>query len=346
MLTIGLDVHQRTSTCCILNTNGKAVKEKTIKGHWSKMLDYLSGLNEPVQVCFEASCGYGVIHDRLAQFAQRVVVAHPGRVRLIFKAKRKNDRIDAQKLAKLLYLDEVPTVHVPSMDGRAWRELIEMRRRQIDARVRVKNQIRALLRAYGIVPPPRMGLWTKKGRAWLAEQSWPTPTGALRRDVLLTQLDQSDEIAKTLTDQLDTISDKHPGVILLQTIPGVGPRTAETVVAYIDDAHRFARTNRVASYFGLVPRQDSSANVNRLGHITREGPGTARKMLVESAWRCIDRCEVMREASERIAGGKKDRKKIAVIAIARRLSRIMLAMLKTGETWNVESLRRPLKAAA
>lgn len=78
MLKIGLDVHQRTSTCCILNSNGKTVKEKTIKGHWSRTLDYLSGLDQPMQVCFEASCGYGVIHDRLRGFAQRVVVAHPG----------------------------------------------------------------------------------------------------------------------------------------------------------------------------------------------------------------------------------------------------------------------------
>ena len=123
---------------------------------------------------------------------------------------------------------------------------------------RAQAEIRALLRAYGIVPPPRMGLWTKKGRAWLAEQSWPMPTGGMRRDVLLTQLAQCDEIVKTLTDQLDTIADKHPGVILLQTIPGVGPRTAEAVVAYMEDAQRFARTNRVASYFGLVPRPQAT----------------------------------------------------------------------------------------
>ena len=67
------------------------------------------------QICFEATCGYGPLHDALAKFASRVVVAHPGRLRLIFRSKRKNDRVDAQKLAKLLHLDEVPAVSYTHM---------------------------------------------------------------------------------------------------------------------------------------------------------------------------------------------------------------------------------------
>lgn len=345
MFRVGLDVHLATSTCCILDQHGVCVKQKTIRGHWSKMIDYLRDLRQPMAVCFEASCGYGVIHDRLRQFAQRVVVAHPGRVRLIFRSKRKNDRIDAHKLAKLLYLDEVPAVHVPSADMRAWRELIECRRRQIDLRVRIKNQIRALLRAYGVQTPPRMGLWTRKGRAWLAEQTWPTPSAGLRRDLLLRELMQIDEVVATLTEQLDALVSEHAGGRLLQTIPGVGPRTAEAFLAYVDDANRFARTNCVASYFGLVPRQDASGGINRQGRITREGPATVRKMLVEAAWRCIEKCPSMRAAFDRIAAGKKERRKIALIAIARRLSRIMLAMLKSGEVWDA-SRHQVLKAAA
>ncbi|MFT3791877.1 MAG: hypothetical protein QM741_12550 [Rudaea sp.] len=71
----------------------------------------------------------GPIHDHLRTFCDHVVVAHPGRLRLISRAKRKNDRVDAEKLAKLLFLDEVPQIHVPSPDVRAWRELIEARHR-------------------------------------------------------------------------------------------------------------------------------------------------------------------------------------------------------------------------
>ncbi len=69
------------------------------------------------------------VHDQLSRVAKRVVVAHPGQTRLIFRGKRKNDRIDAKKLATLLFLDQVPTVHVPSLDVRSWRNLIEFRPR-------------------------------------------------------------------------------------------------------------------------------------------------------------------------------------------------------------------------
>lgn len=335
MLKVGLDLHQRTSTCHILDARGRLVKRKTIKGHWSRMIRQLERMEEPMEVCYEASCGYGVIHDRLQRFARRVVVAHPGHLRLIFKGRCKNDRIDAEKLAKLLYLDEVPAVHVPDLQVRAWRELIETRRRQVDARVRLKNQIRALLRGYGkTVPRDIGGLWTVKGRAWLAEESWPTPIAALRRDVLLQQLQHTDQMVKTLTRQLDEMAAGHPQVILLRTIPGVGPRTAEAFVAYVDDPHRFERTSRVASYFGLVPREDSSAGVHRMGHITKSGPATARKLLTEAAWRCIGQNRALRAVFDRIAMGKKDRRRIAIIAIARRLTRIMLAMLKSGQSWS------------
>lgn len=340
MLTVGLDTHLKTSTCHILDENGKAVKgaSRTIKGPATKMLEHLRSLDQPMRVCYEASCGYGVLHDQLTTFAQRVVVAHPGDLRLIFRSKQKNDRVDAQKLAMLLYLDQVPQVHVPGQDVRAWRELIEFRRRQVDGRTRTKNGLRALLRSYGIVVPREVGgarsLWTKAGLAWLKTLTWPTPMAALRRDVLLNQLQQAEATVKKLTEELDKLAAQHPGVTLLRTIPGIGPRTAEAVVAYVDDPHRFARVKRASAYFGLVPSQDASGGTNRLGHITKRGPATARKLLIEASWRCVDKCEPMREMFERIAGGKKDRRKIALVAVAHKLVRIMLAMLKSGETWD------------
>jgi len=99
--------------------------------------------------------------------ARRVVVAHPGQLRLIFRSKRKNDRVDAHKLATLLFLGQVPPVHVPSADGRHWRGLIEFRHRLVSKRVRAKNGLRSLLRGCGVELPRRRKLWTKTGLAWL-----------------------------------------------------------------------------------------------------------------------------------------------------------------------------------
>ncbi len=126
---VGLDVHYRTSTYCILNHNGREVKCETVRGHWPKFLECLAMIKGPWTICFEATCGYGYLHRELSRMARRVAVAPPGQLRLILRAKRKNDRVDARKLAKLLYLDEVPEAYVPSEDVQSWRELIEHRRR-------------------------------------------------------------------------------------------------------------------------------------------------------------------------------------------------------------------------
>jgi transposase len=117
------------------------------------------------------------------------------------------------------------------------------------------------------------------------------------------------------------------------TIPGVGIRTAEAVAAYVDDVRRFARGRQVGSYFGLVPCQDASAGVNRLGHITREGPAAVRWLLCEAAWQAARRSPTVKAIFERVARGDPGRRKLAVVATARRLAVVMAAMLRTGEAW-------------
>jgi transposase len=169
MYDVGLDVHQRTSTDCVLNSYGQVMQSRTVRGHWSKLIDELASWQHPMQVVYEASLGYGPIYQRLTAFCQRVVVAHPKKLKWIFRSRQKNDKVDAQKLAKLLYLDEVPEVHVPSMDVRNWRQWIEHRRRLVDKRTKVKNSLKALLRAEGIVKPRHVGgQWSKGGLQWLS----------------------------------------------------------------------------------------------------------------------------------------------------------------------------------
>ena len=333
MWTVGLDVHAKSSVLCVLDHHGKHLQTKQVRGGWDRLCEQLVGLAKPFQVCFEASCGYGALYDRLVRLAKRVVVAHPGHLRLIFRAKRKNDRVDARKLATLLFLDQVPPVYVPSVGVRGWRGLIEHRRRLVDRRTKAKNGLRALLRASGI-EPPKAGhwLWTREGLAWLVALTMPTLADTVRRDSLLEDLGHYDRQIHSVTRLLDQMASQHSGVALLQTIPGIGPRTAEAVLAYIDDPQRFSRMRTIGSYFGLVPCQDQSAGSNHLGHITRSGPPTVRRLLVEAAWQSIRRSDDAREYFERIMRGDPDRKKIAVVATAHRLVRVMLAMLRSGQT--------------
>ena len=334
---VGLDVHARRSSLCILDSCGKVVKRLEVKGSWPKLMERVAAeVPRPFAVCFEASCGYGHLHERLSALAERVAVAHPGKLRLIFRAKRKNDRVDAEKQAKLLYLGQVPLVHVPGADVRAWRGLIELRRKLVGRRTAVKSQLRALLRGAGCCDAPAgKALWSKRGLKWLAAAALGE-ADALRRDLLLEELAQADERVGRVTRELDRRADAHPGVALLRTIPGVGPRTAEAFVAYVDDVRRFARTRQVGCYLGLVPCQDSSAGRDRLGHITGDGPPTARMLLCEAAWQAVRRSPSVKAFFERVMHGEPGRKKIALVAVAHKLARSMAAMLRAGEAWREE----------
>jgi transposase len=330
MYYVGVDVHQNRSSVEILDCNGKCFKRFEVKGSWSELTAKLAEVPKPFSVCYEASCGYGYLHEQFSRHAQRVTVAHPGKLRAIFRAKRKNDRFDAGKLAKILYLDAVPVVHVPSVNVRQWRQTIEFRQGLLASRVRVKNRIRALLKGLGIRPPK--SLWTKKGLAWLNEQEL-SDAMALQRDLLVAELDQSVEKIRRVEKYLKKVSQAHPAVMLLRTIPGVGPRTSEALVAYLDDVRRFGRIKQIGCYLGLVPCQDASADKNRLGHITRDGPGTVRKLLCEAAWMAIRKSPTVRAFFERVMRNDPGRKKIALVATSHYMARVSGALLRSGECW-------------
>src|SRR5262249_18784764 len=266
-----------------------------------------------------------------------------GQLRLIFRSKDKNDRKDAERLAKLLYLGEAPAVHVPSGDVRTWRGLIPCRGRGVAKRTRAKNSPRTLLRCAGGVPPGRPALWTKKGLEWLRRLELPTASQQLRRDLLLEEIEALTNQVRRIEHPLNHQAGRSPAVARLRSIPGVGVRTAEAVAAFVDDPHRFRHAKAVGSYFGLVPSQDQSGDRNRLGHITREGAPVVRQLVAEAAWQAQRRSPTVRRYFERVQRGDPQRKKIALVATAHYLVRVMWAMLRRGTVWqeNTEPAEEP-----
>lgn len=333
---IGMDVHGKLTTLCVLNDDGKIIREILHKGSVGALVERLAVLRRElggaIKVCYEASCGCGWLHDRLVQMGMKVQVGHPGKLRLIFQTKKKNDRLDARKLAKLLYLDEVPLAYVPSEDIRQWRAFVEFRRGLVLDRARIKHRLRALLRDNGVEAPSR--LWTKKGLEWLQQASLPE-MAAIERDLLLIKLEQAVAQVRKVEKVLARKAANEPSVRLLMTIPGVGIRTAEAVVVYMADPERFRRNRSVGCYFGMVPCEDSSVK-SRFGHITKEGPPTVRWLVTEATWQAIRRDASVRVYYERIMRGDPNRKKIALVATAHHMLRAMHAMLRSGEQWRSE----------
>jgi transposase len=162
-------------------------------------------------------------------------------------------------------------------------------------------------------------------------------------ELALTAYRQAAELVATAEAKLDELGKASPRVQLLDTVPGLGPRTAEAVVAHLDDPKRFKSSKQVGAYGGLVPRQFQSGEDDRRGRITKRGPAVLRKLLVQCAWAMLRYNRWARSVFERLSRGKA-RRKPAVVALARRVLVRCWAMLRDGTPWRADP--DPAPAAA
>jgi transposase len=257
-------------------------------------------------------------------------------------SRRKTDKDDALRLAQLEALGQLPTVTVPSKAVRQRRALIGARQALVCRRVALQNRLRGILLGQGLAAPRGHRAWTEAGLAGLAALARPlAECGALELwrgllDSTLAELRQVVRLQAEMETVLDALGAADPGVRLLRTIPGVGPRTAEAVVAHLGDARRFASGKQVSAFAGLVPRQFQSGELDRRGRITKRGPAVLRKLLVECAWCALRYNAWARSVYARLTRGGTSRKKPAVVALARKLLVRCWAMLRDGAVWRAE----------
>ena len=344
---IGFDIDCKKTVACVVE-NGKKDIYQTLGPDVESMQRFLKEQKRAgcrVELAFEISGQAGFIYDSLAGYVDEIKVVNPSKMTWIYRTAKKNDRIDARKMAVLMSIGELPTVYMPSSQVRQWRETILHRKKIVCRVVQVKNRIRATLKSQGYIKPANKGGWWKKSnRFWMrdiCEQSiglcdlW-----YMHLCNLLDELELLEGQLRRVTKYLDGYLDKHPGGKLLMSIPGVGPRTSEAVLAYTDDIERFGNYKQYCSYFGLTPKLDESGSLRRLGHISKHGPSVVRWVLCESSWMVIRKSKGLRAFYERVMGGQKGRKKIAIVAVARKLLSIMRAMLLSGEMFNEELVNK------
>jgi len=255
------------------------------------------------------------------------------------KVKKKNDRSDALKLARLSAVNQLGEVHIPMIDVRQWRALIAFRQQLVKRRGKVKNHIRDPLISEGQMLPRGARCWTQIGVAHLETLARPLSEVGINElwrgqlDIELRQLREVQQEIDVAEEKLNAIATADPRVALLRTIPGVGPRLSEAIVALLDRPERFRKAREVSAYIGMVPKQFDSGESERAGRITRHGSRVVRSLLVEVAWAGLRYNPWVRETYQRISGGKKSRKKIAIVAVGRRLLVRCWAMLRDGTSW-------------
>lgn len=301
-----------------------------------RALHDLIAARAPDRVVLEIGALAGWVCDLVRALGIEVQVANPNHEAWRWKSvKRKTDRDDALKLARLSSMNQLPLVHMPGPGVRAWRQLIRARHSLVGRRTESKNAIRAILTREGIEHPPEQRGWTKKAIAALrrmAEQR-DGQTWRVMLSAELAVLAVLEEQIRMLERELEAFEARDERVSLLRTIPGVGARVAEAVVALIDDPRRFRSGRQVGAYLGLTPRLIESGSMSRSGRITGRGDALLRGLLVEAAWVGRRYNPWMKAIYERVCGGNPKRKKIAIVAVARRLLVRCWAMLRDGTKW-------------
>jgi transposase len=347
-----IDLGKFNSVACLFDTATNQSEFETLPTQrWA--LDQLLNQHHPEQVLIETCSISGWVHDFIQGLGYKTIVANPSAEAWRWKnVKRKTDKDDALKLAKLAALEQVSTVHVPRCFAdtarvaahRQYRGLVTYRKTLVHRANRVQNTIRSCFDQQGIAIPLGQKAWTVAGLEALSQHA--KPLSECDRDELwkgeleleLKTLDALWQQLQTVDTQLKTIAKQNDAVKLLQTIPGVGRRSAEVIVAALDDPHRFDNARQVSAYAGLVPDQRQSGQTNRLGQITRRGSKLLRTALVEVAWAMLRYNPWAVEVYQRISGGQKTRKKTAIIALARKLLVRCWAMLRRNEPWQDDTV--------
>jgi transposase len=281
MYYTGIDLHRKTSFLTTLDRKGDIVKKRNVINDETVILEYFTSLDSDTQVAIESTANWYWLYDLLSEHGINVVISNPVKTKAIASARIKNDKLDSYMLAQLLRTDLIATVYVSSKKTRELKELMRHRGKLVRDAVQMKNRIHNIM-AKNNLHVPVSDLFGKQGLAYLSQVRLP----AYQRehvDTYLTLYHQLKEQTDALTKEVHQRAKANEMAQLLMTIPGVGAITAMVLVAEIEDISRFKSYRHLASYAGLVPSLNASANKQHTGRITKQGSPHLRTALVEAA---------------------------------------------------------------
>jgi transposase len=282
----GLDVHARSVLAVTLDAESGEMRTRKLPGETAKVVEFVAALPGPTRVAYEAGpTGYGLARG-LRAVGVACVVAAPGKIERPAQDRIKTDQRDAERVLRLLMIDALHAVRVPSSEEEALRDLVRAREDVRGDLMRARQRLSKLLLRHDIVYEDTASTWTARHRAWLRAQD----LGGGAQATLLDYLGAIDTL-ELRRDQLErTIGELVPGSPWAQTaarlrcLRGIDTLSAVGLCAEVGDFERFERPGRLMSYLGLVPSENSSGETRRQGAITKSGSRHARRLLVEAAW--------------------------------------------------------------
>jgi len=341
-IMVGCDLHLDSILIKAAEGRGKVETKSfwNVEGGRNAMIEYLKRRSEAaggakVIFAYEASfLGFGLYDDLTAAGFECYVLAPTKIARSIKHRRRKTDEKDAERILEIvrghvLAGNELPAIWVPDKQTRSDRELVRMRLKVGEKLATTKTQINILLKRNRLEKPTGTGKnWTVKHKEWLnkvidrkselcsgaqlAVESLVRQKGMLEKEILeldkhIAALAQNERYAEPARE--------------LQKLKGVGLLTAMTFLSEMGDLSRFANRRQVSSFLGLVPScHESGEHDNRKGHITHQGPARVRKLLCQASWSITKTDEAEAAVYNRIVRKNPNHRKIAVVAIMRRLA--------------------------
>jgi len=348
-LTIGLDLGDRNSWYCVLDEGGQIQLEQRVRTT-ANALREMFGAMARCRIALETGTHSPWISRLLSELGHEVIVANARKVRLIGESRKKDDRLDAQTLARLARIDPellYPVKH-RSAQGQADLMMIRARAGLVRARTGLVNTARGLAKSYG---QRLRGCNVRNMNPEKAEGLSPELQRAL--EPLLAAIEELSARIVEYNDRIEMLAaESYPQVALLKQIKGVGTLIALTFLLTLEDPHRFRKSRDVGCYLGLQPGRRNSGQSEPQMHISKEGDPYLRTLLVQGAQHILGPfgidCDLRRWGLKLAERGGRNAKKRAIVATARKLAVLLHHLWVSGEVYEPlhNSIRTTVAAAA
>src|SRR5450432_3433351 len=330
-LTIGLDLGDRWSWYCVLDEAGEVVLEQKVATTPKAMKEVFGGVPGS-RLALKRGTHSPWVSRVLSELGHEVIVAHARNVRLIGESRKKDDRMDAQTLARLARIDPQLLSPVKHRSAKAQADLTLIRARAglVRARTALVNTARGLAKSYG---ERLRGCNVRNMNAEKAEGLSPELQRAL--EPLLACIESVSEQIREYNERTEQLAQQsYPQTALLKQVKGVGTLIALTYMLTLEDPHRFQKSRDVGCYLGLQPGRRNSGKSEPQLHISKEGDPYLRTLLVQGAQHILGPfgidCDLRRWGLKLAERGGKSGKKRAIVATARKLAVLLHHLWLSG----------------
>ncbi len=333
---VGLDVHSETSFCVILDQDGEIVAERNLNNDPFEFADFFDGVladfDGPVEAAMEATTDAYFVQVILDDLGIPVRLAHPRKLRLIAESSVMTDARAAFILADFLRMGSLPLAYLAPAEVMQSRELSRGRQSLVVSSTRYKNKVSAMLHRQGLKCPVK-DTFSKAGREWLAGLELPMISDMMLR-IYLKVIDMLGEFIAECNAMLRQLAEHDERIQRLQQIPGIGEVFGPMIIAEVGDIQRFWDKTKFVAYCGLAPTVHQSAKTTHRGSLRQDCNHWLRFAFIEAAQSCGRHPGPYQDYYQRKLEERDS--KVAKVATARRLCRLVFAMLHSGEDYRAD----------